>query len=319
MKLNLVLLCLIGNVPITLSTVAHKYHLIMTPMTWSEAQRYCRETYDDLAAIQSFNDWLRIAAEALRYFMIFPAWIGLYNNIDSWRWSYNDLPLNNITLRNWLFSEPTNGNQACAALDWTGYWLDFPCTDLKSFICYDSRFSGSGRFISYPLPLLNWFGAQAYCRTIHTDLATATNSVENSELQKRVFFMTSFWFGLYRDTWTWTDGTIASNIPWGLFQPDNLFGAQNCGTFAVGLISDETCSSKFAFFCHSVPPVRQRQIVKLQVKSDGSVLDPDMQSSILEQIKQKLKENAMNMANITVTWRVQPDGNIFYKKNKDDL
>ncbi|KAF4071322.1 hypothetical protein AMELA_G00271890 [Ameiurus melas] len=59
------------------------------------------------------------------------------------------------------------------------------------------------------------------------------------------------------------------------------------------------------------------QIMRLQVKSDGSVFDPAVQSSILDQIKQKLKENGM-LENTTVTWKVQPDGNIFHKK-KDDL
>ncbi|KAG7314239.1 hypothetical protein KOW79_022735 [Hemibagrus wyckioides] len=54
------------------------------------------------------------------------------------------------------------------------------------------------------------------------------------------------------------------------------------------------------------------RIVRLQVKSDGSVFDPAVQSSIVEQIKQNLKEKGM-LENTTVTWRVQPDGNIFHK------
>lgn len=123
--------------PITLSTITHKYHLIMTPMTWSAAKNYCRETYDDLAVIQSVNNWFRIVAEAWRKFMIFPAWIGLYNNVDSWRWSYNDLPLKNITLSNWYFTELNNGDEACGAIDFSGYWFDVQCTYLKSFICYN--------------------------------------------------------------------------------------------------------------------------------------------------------------------------------------
>ncbi|KAG7314245.1 hypothetical protein KOW79_022741 [Hemibagrus wyckioides] len=60
----------------------------------------------------------------------------------------------------------------------------------------------------------------------------------------------------------------------------------------------------------------KQQIVRLQVKSD--VFIPDVQSSIIEKVKQKLKEHGM-LGNITVTWRVQPDGNIFHEKNNDDL
>ncbi|KAG7314237.1 hypothetical protein KOW79_022733 [Hemibagrus wyckioides] len=74
----------------------------------------------------------------------------------------------------------------------------------------------------------------------------------------------------------------------------------------------------FLLLCLTVLPVREQQILRLQVKSDGSVLDPAVQSSILEQIKQKLAEKGM-LENTTVTWRVQTDGNIFQKKNKDDL
>ncbi|KAG7314249.1 hypothetical protein KOW79_022745 [Hemibagrus wyckioides] len=67
----------------------------------------------------------------------------------------------------------------------------------------------------------------------------------------------------------------------------------------------------------TVPPVREQQIVRLQVKSDGSVLDPAVQLFILELMKQKLVENGV--LNTTVTWRVQPDGTIFHKKKRDDL
>ncbi|KAG7314244.1 hypothetical protein KOW79_022740 [Hemibagrus wyckioides] len=72
----------------------------------------------------------------------------------------------------------------------------------------------------------------------------------------------------------------------------------------------------YYFFCHTILPVREQQIVRLQVKSDGSVLDPAVQSSILEQMKQKLEEYGM-LENTTLTWQVQPDENIFQKN--DDL
>ncbi|KAG7314241.1 hypothetical protein KOW79_022737 [Hemibagrus wyckioides] len=63
--------------------------------------------------------------------------------------------------------------------------------------------------------------------------------------------------------------------------------------------------------------IKRSQTMRLQVMSDGSVFDPVVQLSILEQMKQKLKEKGM-LENTTVTWRLQPDGNIF-QKIKDDL
>ncbi|XP_058240149.1 collectin-12-like [Hemibagrus wyckioides] len=122
------------------------------------------------------------------------------------------------------------------------------------------------------------------------------------------------WIGLYRDTWKWSDGTIATYIPWAPGQPDNSGGIESCVILYNGQLSDAPCPSMFNYFCHSV--IMRSQTVRLQVKSDGSVFDPAVQLSILEQMKQKLKEKGM-LENATVTWRVQPDGNIFHKINDD--
>ncbi|XP_053335768.1 uncharacterized protein LOC128508449 [Clarias gariepinus] len=170
------------------------------------------------------------------------------------------------------------------------------------------------RFIPY-IPPLDWFGAQAYCRQFHTDLASATTSMENKEITKNVVIYTSSWFGLFRDTWTWTDETIATNIPWDPLQPTFETGNENCATFAEGLNYNTLCSNQYAFYCHSTPPVRQVQIIKMQVDSDANVFDPAIQLSILRQINLKLV--GLGMVNITVSWRVQPNGNIFYKKEKN--
>lgn len=123
-----------GSVPVTLSAVASTYHLIMNPMTWSAARNYCRETYDDLAVMESINDWLRIGAEALGHIMISPAWIGLYN-VNSWRWSFNNLPLEKMPLSNWYSSEPNDGN-ACGTISYNGYWFAVSCKTFNSFVCF---------------------------------------------------------------------------------------------------------------------------------------------------------------------------------------
>ncbi|KAF5905522.1 macrophage mannose receptor 1-like isoform X6, partial [Clarias magur] len=124
------------TVPITMSNVTHTYHLIMTPMTWSAAQDYCRKTYNDLAIVESSNDQLSIAAEALKYSMTSPGWIGLYNNVDSWRWSINNVPLKVTAVTNWAPSEPSNSG-ACGTIDPSGYWSAKPCSSLSTFVCYD--------------------------------------------------------------------------------------------------------------------------------------------------------------------------------------
>ncbi|XP_058240548.1 C-type lectin lectoxin-Thr1-like, partial [Hemibagrus wyckioides] len=179
-------------------------------------------------------------------------------------------------------------------------------------------FSGADRFIRISSPYLSWTDAQAYCRSHHTDLASALNSSDNNFLFQLWNTQGDSWIGLYRDTWKWSDGTPATNLPWVPGEPDNKYGNENCASQINKVFNDYLCGTPAYFYCHTILPVREQQILRLQVKSDGSVLDPAVQSSILEQIKQKLAEKGM-LENTTVTWRVQTDGNIFQKKNKDDL
>ncbi|KAG7314242.1 hypothetical protein KOW79_022738 [Hemibagrus wyckioides] len=96
----------------------------------------------------------------------------------------------------------------------------------------------------------------------------------------------------------------------------NLFLLYFTGIFN-GLFFDEPCATLRYFICDTISPVRS-QTVKLQVKSDVRVFDPAVQSFILDQIKQTLKEHLV-MENATVTWRVQPDGNIFHKKKQETI
>ncbi|XP_027004145.2 macrophage mannose receptor 1-like [Tachysurus fulvidraco] len=319
MKLNLFLfLLLTGLVPVAvLQTVLHKYDLIMTGVTWPVAQNYCRVTYNDLATVVSDFDWLKLKKETADKNLATNAWVGLYNDVDSWRWSLNDLPLKNVTYTNWYPGQPNNliGNRACGIIGSYDEWFDIPCTGLRPFICYNANFSVAEQFIGITTPL-NWSQAQAYCREHHTDLASSLNISDQNMLVRVKYPQGDSWIGLYRDTWKWSDGTIASNLPWASGQPDNYYGNENCAIVYNGLLYDSTCTYLYSFFCQSIYTMRN-QTVRLQVKSDGSVFDSAVQSSILEQMKQKLKEHGM-LENTTVTWRVQPDGNIF-KKKKDDL
>ncbi|KAF4071306.1 hypothetical protein AMELA_G00271710 [Ameiurus melas] len=290
---------------------------MMTTVTWPVAQNYCRVMHTDLATIISDTDWLRFEKEAASKHQTTSAWVGLYNDLNSWRWSLNDLPLN-VSYTYWYPGYPyySGREQACVLIYYSGQWWDVPCTALYPFICYNASFSGAAKFISINNPHLTWPQAQNYCRTHHTDLASSLNSSDNDILKQVLKTQINSWIGLYTGTWKWSDGTSASNIPWAPGQPDNYLGNENCAVVYNGLFYDEQCTNLHYFFCHNISQARS-QIMRLQVKSDGSVFDPAVQSSILDQIKQKLEENGM-LENTTVTWKVQPDGNIFHKK-KDDL
>ncbi|XP_053087024.1 putative C-type lectin domain family 20 member A [Pangasianodon hypophthalmus] len=320
MKHLFFLLGLTGVVPITISILqtTRGLYFINQAVTWPAAQNYCRMKYTDLARVKDYSDLLKLREMAAsRGLTMWPIWIGLYNDFDSWRWSFNNLLLTNTTPMSWYLGHPDNykGAEACGVIFSPGYWGDSNCTTLNPFICYNASNSGAGRFVGVSSPQLTWSGAQTYCRTFHTDLASALSQTDNDLLVQVASLQGPSWFGLYRDTWKWLNNSKASNLLWGSGQPDNYRPQENCGMLYDGLFGDESCTSLHYFFCEFIPPVR-RQIIKLQFKSDGNVFDPAVQSSILEQMKQKLKQHGM-LENTTVTWRVQPDGNIFYKKNNN--
>ncbi|KAK3565076.1 hypothetical protein QTP86_032500 [Hemibagrus guttatus] len=141
MKAYLFLLRFIGVVPATLSLLppdGHQYYLINTKVTWPVAQNYCRETYGDLATVENDLDWFLLKEELAREGLTDIAWVGLYNDFDSWRWSFNDVPMKN-TFQNWGAAQPDNrfGKEACCETGPLGVWWDFPCESLYAFICYN--------------------------------------------------------------------------------------------------------------------------------------------------------------------------------------
>ncbi|KAI5612515.1 secretory phospholipase A2 receptor-like isoform X1, partial [Silurus asotus] len=141
MKRSLFLLCLTGVVPVILSLlqpVSRKYTLIKTTVTWSAAQNYCRETYDDLATIESDNDWFKLKKTLSNEPLTDVAWVGLYNDIDSWKWSFFDVPLKNTFIQ-WYSGYPdnSNGKATCCLTSPRVQLYNNPCTSVYSFICFN--------------------------------------------------------------------------------------------------------------------------------------------------------------------------------------
>lgn len=97
--------------------VRHTYHVVMAKASWTDAQSYCRGMYSDLATIVTKNDWMRLKKELESKNLTSSAWVGLYNDINSWRWSLNDLK--NTVLQKWRNHQPDNegGNQSCVIID----------------------------------------------------------------------------------------------------------------------------------------------------------------------------------------------------------
>uniref|UniRef100_A0A3B4CT97 C-type lectin domain-containing protein n=1 Tax=Pygocentrus nattereri TaxID=42514 RepID=A0A3B4CT97_PYGNA len=111
--------------------------------------------------------------------------------------------------------------------------------------------SYSNRFISMYSTMKTWHDAQAYCRQYHTDLATVDNETDNQQLKSMVIGQWSAWFGLFRDTWKWSDQSNASSINWLFGSPNNYGGNKNCGLVNGDYIDDAPCSNLLPFFCHT--------------------------------------------------------------------
>ncbi|XP_053098315.1 C-type lectin domain family 10 member A-like [Pangasianodon hypophthalmus] len=130
-----IILFFTGFVPLVVS-VPRKYYLIQQGKTWSKAQAYCRATRTDLAVIENNEDMVRLQTEAQRQQFSSSAWIGLYNDINSWRWSLGNEPLGSMRL--WTTVEPNNYNglESCGMISSSG-WNDMPCTSAYPFVCVD--------------------------------------------------------------------------------------------------------------------------------------------------------------------------------------
>uniref|UniRef100_A0A4W5KQ68 C-type lectin domain-containing protein n=1 Tax=Hucho hucho TaxID=62062 RepID=A0A4W5KQ68_9TELE len=103
--------------------------------TWSEAQRYCRQNYVDLASIDDMAEMNRLNNTVKAGSLTEPAWIGLYNT--SWRWSLGDTELNTTEFWDKKNGQPDNAkrNEFCVWMK-KGLWHDEKCDKQHHFVCY---------------------------------------------------------------------------------------------------------------------------------------------------------------------------------------
>uniref|UniRef100_A0A672PIH6 C-type lectin domain-containing protein n=1 Tax=Sinocyclocheilus grahami TaxID=75366 RepID=A0A672PIH6_SINGR len=101
------------------------FTLIQDPKTWTEAQSYCKKYHTDLATIQSDEDRYKIQEIAISAKFQNRAWMGLYDGVFAWRWSYQDL---NIDYKYWAPTEETTSRtqRRCGVIRNTGSWHACP-------------------------------------------------------------------------------------------------------------------------------------------------------------------------------------------------
>ncbi|KAL4008831.1 hypothetical protein ACER0C_002683 [Sarotherodon galilaeus] len=249
----LLLILLLSGGLSTLPPHSREYQFVNQLMTWTEAQSYCREHFTDLVTIynSNINQLLLSMSPNIDTF----AWIGLYDDRYSWKWSMEGKLFyvgSTHEFLIWANGQPdcVNAKEYCVALQGQTQMDDRPCGDSYPFLCYNASST------SYILvkESRSWSEAQSYCRTYHTDLTSIRSKEEKSNITLTLngSGVQYVWIGLYRDPWAfWSDNTTSTFTNWEPSQPNNYNSAQYCVTmyFMSGKWSDSACNEKADVFC----------------------------------------------------------------------
>ncbi|CAB1345528.1 unnamed protein product [Coregonus sp. 'balchen'] len=295
------------------------YYFVNMGKNWTEAQAYCRDKYTDMATIDNMEDMNRLLNTEHFGDYSDTVWIGLYDDVNSWRWSLEDSDYyskGGAEFRNWQNGQPdnVNSNEHCVVMTEGGEWQDEDCNKILPFICYTSI--GKNNSHVFIESKKNWSEAQSYCRESHTDLASVRNQTENQEIQKMVSEGSTVWIGLFRDSWKWSDGSASSFRYWWPEQPNNNNGLNQSCCAAVYKKEqtdrwfDWNCNDIKPFVCYSVKTTQQVVRVRLTPKDQNMDLTDPV-------IKKELREKGMS-DDVKLRWKEQPDRKIFHKEEKRD-
>ncbi|XP_039505351.1 C-type mannose receptor 2-like [Pimephales promelas] len=223
--------------------VQRQYHFINVLKTWTEAQRFCREKYTDLATVDDMNDMneLNKSVNDER------VWIGLKRTgVYKWQWSSGEPAL----YLNWAPTQPDDREEMCAMMR-NGEWHDLLCSYARHFICNNMNTG-----LVFVNQAKSWRDAQSFCRQNHTDLVSVKNQDASQQIQKFIndnHISTDVWIGMFRDSWQWSDQSDSSFRNWAPGEPNNAGGNENCAVIiqsGQAQWDDISCSNRFPFVCH---------------------------------------------------------------------
>lgn len=118
----------------------YEYHFIKGKKTWDEAQRYCRENYNDLATVHTMTDMKRLKNSNNNK----DAWIRLRCNLEqsniAWNWTQPGLKYNETNVK-WSGNQPKETGKICedcvSIID--GRLYNLLCAKKCPFICYNGE------------------------------------------------------------------------------------------------------------------------------------------------------------------------------------
>ncbi|XP_028327161.1 macrophage mannose receptor 1-like [Gouania willdenowi] len=295
------------------STVPHRvYHYVNMRMSWADAQSYCRDKYKDLATFESMEDIQKLKRPSVASAQ---AWIGLRddpkswketfgNATNSWRWSATEKP-SFTNYSNWKDGSPKRFREQryCSLVMVSGDWTEATCSQIREFICFDDSNPPGQKIYTLKMTKSSWEDAQSYCRANHKDLAMVENAQEQSDMIVGVVDFT--WFGLYRQPWSWSDGSSSSFKNWNTNQPDEYLTDGHC-VFETQehFWYNAACTEKFVFICYEDVPEVKMQMVRMKIQSDADLSDPAVSDYILQQLTAQLQK--YGQPELKLRWKKKP-------------
>ncbi|CAG5907403.1 unnamed protein product [Menidia menidia] len=295
-----------GCITLCLSSyTSRKYYLIDDRKNWTDAQRYCREKFDDLAVIASQDDLDVMVNLTNARGVTAEIWVGLRKTgPPSWLWSAGETQSGpgSVDWTNWATIPLSTEN--CGGMLADGKWFGTSCETTHPFVCEED----SGSMEVY-IEGKTWKNAQDHCRQLKKDLAEARNAEQNLALQQKLSSSSaaSVWIGLFRDEWKWSDQSPSSFRHWESSQPNN---DGNCTLYYPSGKSfyDRGCAQNSIFYCYRKEKTAE-QFFKVEIMSSGNLNDSTVWNAILNELNAKYE-------GVKFQWKLQPDGKIFHKKKK---
>lgn len=125
-----------------------KYYYVDMRVNFTEAQKYCREKFTDVATITSNHEMSMLTRPSSNQGGV---WIGLIddkkswkrvmgNDVNSWRWSLTG-QTSKTSYCNWSAGQPdfSDAQETCVLVDNSGLWADVSCNLQQKSICFGKK------------------------------------------------------------------------------------------------------------------------------------------------------------------------------------
>ncbi|KAF7704818.1 hypothetical protein HF521_021890 [Silurus meridionalis] len=214
-------------------------------MSWSNAQKYCREKYVDLSTIDSLAEYESFVQQTKEN-KEETAWIGLSNKPNETtftRWSDGSM----LGDTEWKSEEPNSPEIENCVYTSKNQWYDQDCALSLGMFCY--KWAPEMIVVQ---GLKNWEEALVDCRTNYTHLLSITSKTDQYAVNSMIrnIQTPTFWTGLrfIDGLWFWVNQT-GKTLPSMPSCPKKPFhcGAQNV---RAGVWENRDCSEKMNFICY---------------------------------------------------------------------